>query len=50
VTTNVQYVGQVIIEKAFATPEACENWMNRVKNRYEPTAANVETHVWTVAR
>lgn len=44
-----EFGAQVIIEKVFQSEEAAENWMARLKNKYEPTADSVETHLWTVA-
>lgn len=41
-----EYGAQVIIEKVFKSEEAAQNWMNRLQNKYEPTADNVETHLW----
>lgn len=44
---DLEYCAQVIVEKTFATPQAAENWMARVKAKHEATADDVETRLWT---
>lgn len=44
------YVGQVIVEKGFATKAAAENWAARVSaGSVAASADNVETHIWEPA-
>ncbi len=49
-TQQPQYVGQVIIERGFATAEAARNWMNlmeyRVQRGSRSQNIHMEKHLW----